>query len=84
MDLLMKQGAKLAPKDDAEAIAIFRAQVIGPLLTRAFTSHGELADAIRGWHASATGRQAQRPRACTPRPRSSAGTTASESTDWQA
>ena len=48
MDLLMKQGAKLAPKDDAEAIAIFRAQVIGPLLTRAFTSHGELADAIRG------------------------------------
>jgi len=47
MDLLIKQGAKLAPKDDAEAIAIFRAQVIGRLLTRAFTSHGELADAIR-------------------------------------
>lgn len=48
MDLLMKQGAKLAPKDNAEAIAIFRAQVIGPLLARAFTSHGELAEAIRG------------------------------------
>src|SRR5690606_35393822 len=37
MDLLMKEGAKLAPKDTAEGIAIFRAQVIGPLLTRAFT-----------------------------------------------
>lgn len=47
MDLLMKEGAKLAPKDTAEGIAIFRAQVIGPLLTRAFTSHGELAAAIR-------------------------------------
>jgi transposase InsO family protein len=48
MDLLMKEGAKLAPKDNAEAIAIFRAQVIGPLLTRAFITHGELAEAIRG------------------------------------
>ena len=48
MDLLMKQGAQLAPKNAAETIAIFRAQVIGPLLTRAFTSHGELAAAIRG------------------------------------
>jgi transposase InsO family protein len=47
MDLLMKEGARLAPKDTAEGIAIFRAQVIGPLLTRAFTSHGELAEAIR-------------------------------------
>lgn len=47
MDLLMKEGAKLAPKDTAEGIAIFRAQVIGPLLTRAFTSHGELAAALR-------------------------------------
>jgi transposase InsO family protein len=36
-----------APKDIAEAAAIFRAQVIGPLLTREFTSHGELARAIR-------------------------------------
>lgn len=47
MDLLTTQGAKLAPKDTAEGVAIFRAQVIGPLLTRAFTSHGELAEAIR-------------------------------------
>ena len=47
MDLLMKQGSKLGPKDHAEAIGIFRAQVIGPLLTRAFSSHGELAEAIR-------------------------------------
>jgi len=47
MDLLTKEGAKLAPKDTAEAIAIFRAQVIGPLLTRVFASHGELAAAIR-------------------------------------
>lgn len=47
MDLLMREGAKLAPKDTAEGIAIFRAQVIGPLLTRVFASHGELAGAIR-------------------------------------
>jgi transposase InsO family protein len=48
MDLLIKQGAQLAPKDMAEAVGIFRAQVIGPLLTRVFTTHGELADALRG------------------------------------
>ena len=47
MDLLMKEGAQLAPKDTAEGIAIFRAQVIGPLLTRVFASHGDLASAIR-------------------------------------
>jgi putative transposase len=47
MELLMQQGAQLAPKDMAEAIGIFRAQVIGPLLTRVFASHGELAGAIR-------------------------------------
>jgi len=47
MDLLKKEGAKLAPKDHAEEIAIFRAQVIGPLLTREFTSRGELAEEIR-------------------------------------
>ena len=47
MDLLTKKGAQLAPKDKAEAIGIFRAQVIGPLLTRVFASHGELAGAIR-------------------------------------
>ncbi len=47
MDLLTSQGAQLAPKDAAEAVAIYRAQVIGPLLTRAFTSHGDLAGAIR-------------------------------------
>jgi putative transposase len=47
MDLLIEQGAKLAPKDSAEACALFRAQVIGPLMTRVFTSHGELAEALR-------------------------------------
>ena len=46
MELLDKQGAQLAPKDTAEAVAIFRAQVVGPLLTRVFSSHGELASAI--------------------------------------
>jgi len=47
MDLIMREGAKLAPKDTAEGVAIFRAQVIGPLLTRVFASHGGLASAIR-------------------------------------
>jgi putative transposase len=47
MDLVLKHGAQLAPKDTPEAIAIFRAQVIGPLLTRVFASHGELAEALR-------------------------------------
>jgi len=47
MDLLTKQGAQLAPKDAAETTAVFRAQVIGPLLTRAFASHGDLAEALR-------------------------------------
>jgi putative transposase len=46
MERLDKEGAQLAPKDSAEAVAIFRAQVIGPLLTRAFASHGELASEI--------------------------------------
>ena len=46
MDLLASAGAQLGPKDMAEAVAIFRAQVIGPLLTRVFVSHGELASAI--------------------------------------
>lgn len=47
MDLLMKEGATLAPKDHTEEVAIFRAQVIGPLVSRDFTSRGELAAAIR-------------------------------------
>ena len=47
MDLLIKHGAKLAPQDHAEQVAIFRAQVIGPLVSRDFTSRGELAAAIR-------------------------------------
>jgi transposase InsO family protein len=37
----------LAPKDHAEAIAIFRSQVIGPLLTHELCGHGDLADALR-------------------------------------
>lgn len=47
MDLLTKKGGELAPKDSPEAVAIFRAQLIGPLLTRVFTSHGDLACEIR-------------------------------------
>jgi transposase InsO family protein len=46
MNMLVSFGAQLGPKDTAEAVAIFRAQVIGPLLTRVFASHGELASAI--------------------------------------
>lgn len=69
MDLLMKHGAQLAPKDTAEAIGIFRVQVIGPLLSRVFTSHGELAEAIR-----ALTRQHHRP------PRSVVSRTYSEAT----
>lgn len=37
----------LKPKDRPEAVALFRAQVIGPLLCRDFGSHGQLAEAIR-------------------------------------
>jgi len=37
----------LAPKDHAEAVAIFRSQVIGPLLTRHLQDHGALASALR-------------------------------------
>ncbi len=37
----------LKPKDPAEAVALFRAQVIGPLLCREYGSHGELAQALR-------------------------------------
>lgn len=48
MDLIASHGCELRPKDRAEEIAVFRAQVIGPLLTREFASHGELAEAIRG------------------------------------
>jgi transposase InsO family protein len=69
MDLLMKQGVQLAPKDTAEAIGIFRVQVIGPLLSRVFTSHGELAEAIR-----ALTRQHHRP------PKSTVSRTYSEAT----
>ena len=37
----------LVPKDGAEALALFRAQVIGPLLCREPGSHGELSAALR-------------------------------------
>lgn len=47
MDRLIQDGDQLGPKDRAEQIAIFRAQVIGPLLTRDFQTHGELASEIR-------------------------------------
>jgi len=41
------QREPLRPKDEAEAIAIFRSQVIGPLLTRHLSDHGALARALR-------------------------------------
>jgi transposase InsO family protein len=47
LERLTKDGEALGPKDHAEKVAIFRAQLIGPLLTRDFCSRGELADEIR-------------------------------------
>src|SRR5690606_22979462 len=38
---------ELKPKDPSEEIAVFRAQVIGPLLCREYADHGELAEALR-------------------------------------
>lgn len=38
---------EVTPKDHAEAVAIFRAQVIGPLACRTDWTHGELAQALR-------------------------------------
>lgn len=38
---------ELTPRDHAEAVAIFRAQVIGPLVCRTDWTHGELATALR-------------------------------------
>ena len=38
---------ELTPRDHAEAVAIFRAQVIGPLACRTDWTHGELAVALR-------------------------------------
>ena len=37
----------LAPKDSAEDLAVFRSQVVGPLLCRDGRTHGELAEALR-------------------------------------
>jgi transposase InsO family protein len=47
MDRIVKDGGELGPKDQAERVAMFRVQVIGPLLARDFQDHGELADEIR-------------------------------------
>jgi putative transposase len=47
MDRIIQDGEKLGPKDQAERVAMFRVQVIGPLLARDFQDHGELADEIR-------------------------------------
>jgi putative transposase len=47
MDRIIQDGEKLGPKDRAERVAMFRVQVIGPLLARDFQDHGELADEIR-------------------------------------
>ena len=38
---------ELGPKDAAEEVALFRAQVIGPLLCRGALEHGVLAEALR-------------------------------------
>jgi hypothetical protein len=67
MDRIIQDGEKLGPKDRAERVALFRVQVIGPLLARDFQDHGELADEIRALAAKSDG--STRPR------RSSAGTT---------
>jgi putative transposase len=47
MERIIKEGEQLGPKDQAERVALFRVQVIGPLLAREFQDHGELADEIR-------------------------------------
>lgn len=47
MNRLIQDGDQLGPKDRAEGVAMFRMQVIGPLLAREFGTHGELADEIR-------------------------------------
>lgn len=68
MDRIIQDGEKLGPKDGAERVALFRVQVIGPLLARDFQDHGELAEEIRAlaakWHRppeSALGRQYSAP-----------------------
>jgi transposase InsO family protein len=68
MDRIIQDGEKLGPKDRAERVALFRVQVIGPLLARDFQDHGELADEIRAIAAkrhrppeSALGRQYSAP-----------------------
>lgn len=38
---------ELRPKDPAEQVALFRAQVIGRVLCRGALDHGELAEALR-------------------------------------
>lgn len=38
---------ELKPKDAAEEVALFRAQVLGPVLCRGVLDHGELAEALR-------------------------------------
>jgi putative transposase len=38
---------ELRPRDAAEEVALFRAQVLGPLLCRGTLDHGELAEALR-------------------------------------
>jgi len=47
MDRINQDGDQLGPKDHAERVALFRVQVIGPLLARDFQDHGELADELR-------------------------------------
>ncbi len=39
---------EMRPKDDREAVALFRAQLLGPLLCRGTLERGELAELLRG------------------------------------
>ena len=38
---------EMRPKDDREAVALFRAQLLGPLLCRGALERGELAELLR-------------------------------------
>jgi len=42
-----RMSDELRPRDHAERVALFRAQVLGPILSRGALTHGELADALR-------------------------------------
>jgi hypothetical protein len=84
MDLIMKQGAQLAPKDTAEAIGVFRAQVIDHYSRVSSRPTGNSPRRCAHYHASVTGRRIRPQRGLTRRPLWSVGTTASKSAAWPA